>query len=874
MGGLGAKSKIMGLVTEHLRRLIIKQVDDHCIVVWFDPEKHYQTLAAELDIPQTTIARYDGSFFALRHRIEPLLAADEPPRMVVYVPLAQADTHQALIEVETLGVVIKPGQQPPTRNTRLSIIARNALKPLLGEESATNIEKQVEAGNHTLGDLDRLADQGKGIATGVVSLIFGTGNPPDVALEFLSSERRDVEVARKGAGAELAMLLGAAFEVDLPETESPAEMRARLARHILATDLLAGLKGEIPAPLRTVKVASRPALRQTCATLARTWRLRRDLRDSYVARATRVAQELGLASIAFEPSGISGLETFLETERSLQRGVETGLLQGATGELVELAQSRQSSFWSEHLPDVQAQWALIAVGGRLLLEADRIERELKSPAISTASAANLFTAYTAGERPWCLLDTHHRHMERRYHNFDFDAGARHQGLQQLIVKARTRYMTVGGALAEHFLRHYKEGKFQLGGVLRQTEVFAKKVKPLTGEGKTAYIWVDALRFEMGRELAEALAKDLEIEITAAVAAVPTITEIGMAALLPGAESAQVVAAGEGKLALDISGIMVRGREDRVNFLKAKAGGKVYDTKLESLLPSPKKKVEEGIRSADLILVTSQEIDDLGERDNIPLARRAMDGMLHELQRAVRVLGNLGLKKIVIAADHGFLFGDELESDMKLDAPGGETADLHRRVWVGRGGRADDSYLRARLSDFGPGGELEIAAPWGFACFKVKGGGSAYFHGGLSPQELAIPVIVITSKAQGAAAVSSRLEWQLTPGSQKISTRFFSLQVKGATSALFEWTPPKVRVEIRAKGESISTPVSASYGFEEATGDVQLKPAETDARAIEPNTITLAITRETEQKSVTVYLLDAASGIELARLEKIEIAIAF
>jgi len=140
---------------------------------------------------------------------------------------------------------------------------------------------------------------------------------------------------------------------------------------------------------------------------------RQFLRDSYVARATRVAQELSLAGMAFEQSGIAGVETFLETERSLQRGVEAALLHAATGEMVELAQSRQSSFWSEHLPDVQAQWALIAVAGRLLLEADRIERELKPPAINAASAADLFTAYTEGERPWCLLDTYHRHMERR-----------------------------------------------------------------------------------------------------------------------------------------------------------------------------------------------------------------------------------------------------------------------------------------------------------------------------------------------------------------------------------------------------------------------------------------------------------------------------
>jgi hypothetical protein len=106
----------------------------------------------------------------------------------------------------------------------------------------------------------------------------------------------------------------------------------------------------------------------------------------------------------------------------------------------------------------------------------------------------------------------------------------------------------------------------------------------------------------------------------------------------------------------------------------------------------------------------------------------MDEALHELRRAFRVLGELGIDTIVLAADHGYLFGDELGSDMKIDPPGGDTADLHRRVWVGRGGTADASYLRIPLADFGVGGDLDIAVPWNFAGFKVKGGSKAYFHG--------------------------------------------------------------------------------------------------------------------------------------------------
>ena len=58
----------------------------------------------------------------------------------------QAETDHALIELEAAGVVMQPGQQPPARNTRLSVVARNALKPILGDDQAAEIEKQVEAG--------------------------------------------------------------------------------------------------------------------------------------------------------------------------------------------------------------------------------------------------------------------------------------------------------------------------------------------------------------------------------------------------------------------------------------------------------------------------------------------------------------------------------------------------------------------------------------------------------------------------------------------------------------------------------------------------------------------------------------------------------
>lgn len=159
--------------------------------------------AKELEIPDATVARYDGSFFQLRHDIDSLLRDEHPPRLVVYVPADRHNTHHALVELEATGVVLQPGQQSPNRNTRLAVMARNALKPILGEQTASEIEKQVESGKLSLADLNALADKGKDMSTGVLSLIFGTATPQDVALAFLNSEVYDREVDKKSARKDL-----------------------------------------------------------------------------------------------------------------------------------------------------------------------------------------------------------------------------------------------------------------------------------------------------------------------------------------------------------------------------------------------------------------------------------------------------------------------------------------------------------------------------------------------------------------------------------------------------------------------------------------------------------------------------------------------
>ncbi len=190
----------MAVVTEALVQMIANQVDEKGLVVWYDPEQAYCTAATELHLPNTTVARYDRSFLKLRKEIDHLLNDNQPPRLVVYVPMERTQTDSALIELDCAGVIMQPRQQPPACNTRLSVVGRNALKQILGDDQVSEIERQVESGKLSLADLNSLAEQGIDISSGVLKLIFGSANL-DIAVltDFSKTDHKKLEELRRSA---------------------------------------------------------------------------------------------------------------------------------------------------------------------------------------------------------------------------------------------------------------------------------------------------------------------------------------------------------------------------------------------------------------------------------------------------------------------------------------------------------------------------------------------------------------------------------------------------------------------------------------------------------------------------------------------------
>lgn len=867
----------MGKVSEHLYDLLQKQLKDYGIVVWYDPDEAYGTFMETLAIANAKIFRWKDSFFRLRHEVDDFLEfVDEqgrpnpeshvPPTLVVYIPRDRQQSRQALVELEAAGVVMEPGANPWQRNTRLQVIADHVFRKIAPDQ-AENIRKQVEDGLLSLEELDKLSMEVDAIQTGAIKLIFGTASLMDVAVGFAASQEYDKAIDSKQALSELAGLFENGFGFQSLERSSSMQLRKELQRLLLMGDTLCGeAQPEAAERYSALHFPDNPQhierIREACSV----WRSRTDFRPAYVESARFVEDEMKVAEIHFQVDRLAAMHTFPVFEQKLIRHAEENLLKAKPQDVLHLAVKRKGGFWSIQEPNYQLRWALLENGARLLMLCHAIRNELKKV---KDNPGEMLQRYTEGEEPWYLLDKTYRHLERQYSYLDIEIREDHGHLEKLMALLRQDYTQTVEACSHRFTRALEKAEFEVRGFLTQDRVYSEKVAPLVAGGeKVAYFIVDALRYEMGLELVEGLKEEFNVTTAVGMAQLPTITAVGMGALMPEADKGmEMVEAAGGKIVVVVGGMALKDRAARIKHFQSRSGVDVLALKLKELV-KPSRKRQQEVKDARLILVTSQEIDLFGEEiEDESEARVIMDEVLDKLRKAIRHLSVLGVQAFVVSADHGHLFGETIEGGMLMDPPGGKTAELHRRVWIGQGGAAGDGFIRVSSSQVHLGGPFELAFPKGVGCFKTKGGGGAYCHGGATIQEMVIPVISMERRKTPPYSLKTTAV-KLSMDKAKITTRFFSIstiyhRIHGMGSA----AEIRIRVAVRANRKEVGTVAMAVYGFEEGTKEILLKDGE-------PNALTLMLTDDKGIESVTVHILDAISQVELAKSEPIPVNIAF
>ena len=191
------------------------------------------------------------------------------------------DAHLPLSELLTLGETLRPGVMGQG-NTKLAVIARRALKGRVAETRLARLDREIEENHLTLADLESLnRDGGDAALPTVLTVLFGTPVAEEAAVDFLAHSGRDAELISKSAVADWAQKLKSHFGVAATEQQSPDDMRAILARQVLAADFLETLGDGTPPALKYVLTSKDSSVLRRCSYLAREWRNRRDLALSY-----------------------------------------------------------------------------------------------------------------------------------------------------------------------------------------------------------------------------------------------------------------------------------------------------------------------------------------------------------------------------------------------------------------------------------------------------------------------------------------------------------------------------------------------------------------------------------------------------------------
>jgi hypothetical protein len=398
---------------------------------------------------------------------------------------------------------------------------------------------------------------------------------------------------------------------------------------LLLSEFREDLRCEPPTTIAMVPAPSIKEHREFCRKVLDHLRTRHV--SAFQSMADAVEHEFGLTEAGIQAQDLGSIDTFRFEEKAMLRRCGELLASAEYETAVELVSTHSSSFWARlDFSRRQAQWEVCDLLASLGMEAAQVETELGKMS-SAASSQDMVKRYVA-EHGWHRMDLLHRRLEARVARMEEEPET-----EKPLNLIRAKVESVLRSLAERFALALERDKWSVGDTLHQTKIWSTKISKLAG--KTAVFYVDAMRFEMGIDMAAQLPEAKDLKVEASIAVLPSITPLGMAALLPGAAESYSVVESAGKLYARVGGQLLGDAKSRMDYLKARVPD-ATDIVLERLLQDSPSKVQQKLGTARIVVVRSQEIDALGETGEL-LARNMMDTVIGNLARAVRRLAGFG-----------------------------------------------------------------------------------------------------------------------------------------------------------------------------------------------------------------------------------------
>jgi uncharacterized protein (TIGR02687 family) len=281
----------------------------------------------------------------------------------------------------------------------------------------------------------------------------------------------------------------------------------------------------------------------------------------------------------------------------------------------------------------------------------------------------------------------------------------------------------------------------------QLKFWKSQIMPYIQQSKKIFVIIsDALRYEVAAELMSLIRKEdrFEAELSAITGTLPSITSIGMAALLP-----HETISFDTKHNVLVDGLSSSGTENRMKIMNKYHPDRCLALQAEGVMSMPLLDARNLYREYDVIYVYHNVIDSVGDkRQSEAKVFEAAETAMTELMTLVRKMSSANANNIIITADHGFLYQrDELSEDQFLDdkIKLGENDLKLRRCIIGCKIEKNPNLLIYKAEDLGLGGDVQIAIPLASQRMRQAGSGSRYVHGGASLQEICLPLLQVSKK---------------------------------------------------------------------------------------------------------------------------------
>lgn len=406
-----------------------------------------------------------------------------------------------------------------------------------------------------------------------------------------------------------------------------------------------------------------------------------------------------------------------------------------------------------------------------------------SAGFHTVEPAKVWKEYTT---EYYIMDTYYREFHKSYSE---SLKNYHEELSDLFThvmeKVEGLYTTwFLGQLGNNWSDACADNLREYGRVLevpQQTDFYRRQVA--ASDSKVYVIISDAMRYEVAAALAEQLQRETQakVDLKSMQGIFPTITKFGMAALLPHKELSVELKSGKTERLAVLADGQSTEANNRDKLLKAADPASVA-LKYKDIIGMKRADRQALIKGMNVVYIYHDTIDEAGHLESS--ISSACDTAIEELKNMVRIIANeWGGANIIITSDHGFLYTHSpLSEDDKVDktTESDQDVEIGRRYAIMQKGAQPQYLLPVKF--LGGNTAYDVYAPRESIRIKMKGGGLNFVHGGISLQEMVVPVIeyhFLRNQSKEYKKNKSKydtkpVEISLLSANRKISNMIFSL----------------------------------------------------------------------------------------------------